>query len=475
MTSPAAAAAEDRPRRKLYTQLWFWVLIAIAAGILFGLVAPATAEKAKWLADAFIQIIQAITGPVIFVTVVIGIASIGSLARAGGLAAKALAYFFAMTVTALALGLIVGNLVAPGSGFEGQPDESARASAEEEIGEAGEQGLVPFLTDNVLPGSFVQPFVENEILRILVLGILTAAAISFLADAERKKVVAVFEVLGRIIFGVIRIVMWAAPLGAFGGMAYTVAVFGSASLSSLGLLMVTFWGTCAVFVFGILGLVARLSGFSIVRFIRMIRDELLIIVGTSSSETVLPRLLAKLEAAGASRQTVGMVIPTGYSFNLDGTCIYLTMAALFIVQATGQDMAIGEQLALAALMILTSKGAAGITGAGLVTLVASLQAFGGTFFTAESIAVGIALVVGIDRIMSEGRALTNCIGNGVATMVIARWVGERDDKRFQAALRDPSYVEEATERALRGEDVDHGGPVGGRFERDRAPEVVLPR
>src|SRR5215218_8044972 len=476
MTSPAAAAAEDRPRRKLYTQLWFWVLIAIAAGILFGLVAPDTAEKAKWLAEAFIQIIQAITGPVIFVTVVIGIASIGSLARAGGLAARALVYFFVMTVVALALGLIVGNLVSPGSGFDGQPDEAARASAEEEIGEAGEQGVVPFLTDHVLPNSFVQPFVENEILRILVLGIITAAAISFLADAERKKIVGVFEVLGRIIFGVIRLVMWAAPLGAFGGMAYTVAVFGSASLSSLGLLMVTFWATCAVFVFGILGLVARLSGFSIVRFIRMIRDELLIIVGTSSSETVLPRLLAKLEAAGASRQSVGMVIPTGYSFNLDGTCIYLTLAALFIVQATGQDMAIGEQIALAALMILTSKGAAGITGAGLVTLVASLQAFGGTFFTAESIAVGIALVVGIDRIMSEGRALTNCIGNGVATMVVAKWQGERDDERFQAALRDPRFVEDATERALRGEPVDTGAPFGGRFEREREPagDVVVP-
>jgi len=475
MSSPAAAAAEDRPRRKFYTQLWFWVLIAIAAGILFGIVAPETAEKAKWLADAFIQIIQAITGPVIFVTVVVGIASIGSLARAGGLAVKALAYFFAMTVTALALGLIVGNIVAPGSGFEGEPDDAARATAEEEIGEAGEQGLVPFITDNVLPGSFVQPFVENEILRILMLGILTAAAISFLADAERKQVVGVFEVLSRIIFGVIRIVMWVAPLGAFGGMAYTVAVFGSASLSSLGLLMVTFWGTCALFVFGILGLVARISGFNIIRFIRMIRDELLIIVGTSSSETVLPRLLAKLEVAGASRQSVGMVIPTGYSFNLDGTCIYLTMGALFIVQATGQDMAIGEQIALAGLMILTSKGAAGITGAGLVTLVASLQAFGGTFFTAESIAVGIALVVGIDRIMSEGRALTNCIGNGVATMVVAKWVGERDDDRFQAALRDPEMVEAATERALRGESRDDGDRFGGRFERDSRPKkLVLP-
>ena len=482
MSSPAAAAAEDRPRRRYYTQLWFWVVVAIAAGIVFGLVAPDTAEKAKWLAEAFIQVIQAITGPVIFVTVVIGIASIGNLTRAGGLALRALAYFFGMTVVALGLGLLVANVVSPGSGFSGQPDDAAMASAKEEIGEAGgtEGGLVGFITDNLLPGSFVEPFVENEILRILVLGIITAAAISFLADRERERVVAAFEVVGRIIFGVIRIVMWAAPLGAFGGMAYTVAVFGSASLGNLGLLMVTFWGTCALFVFGILGLIARLSGFSIVRFIRMIRDELLIIVGTSSSETVLPRLLAKLEAAGASRQSVGMVIPTGYSFNLDGTCIYLTMAALFIVQATGQDMAIGEQIALAGLMIITSKGAAGITGAGLVTLVASLQAFGGTFFTAESIAVGIALVVGIDRIMSEGRALTNCIGNGVATMVIAKWQGERDDERFQAVLRDPEIVDIDVERALRGEDIDHDGRPDdfqgpGRFERRPDGAAVVTR
>ena len=204
------------------------------------------------------------------------------------------------------------------------------------------------------------------------------------------------------IFGIIRLIMWAAPLGAFGGMAFTVAQFGSGALANLGLLAVTFWGTCAFFVFVVLGTVARFSGFSIIRFIRLIRDELLIIVGTSSSETVLPRLLAKLEAAGASRQTVGMVIPTGYSFNLDGTCIYLTMGALFILQAAGQDVSIGTQIALAALMVLTSKGAAGITGAGLVTLTASLQAFGGEFFSAEAISVGIALVVGIDRDHERG-------------------------------------------------------------------------
>ena len=295
---------------------------------------------------------------------------------------------------------------------------------------------------------------ENEILRVLVLALLVAAAVSGLPKVQREKVVAVFEVASQIIFRVIRLIMWAAPIGAFGGMAFTVAKFGGTSLTSLGVLMVTFWGTCAVFVFGVLGLVARISGFSILRLIRLIRDELLIILGTSSSETVLPRLLAKLQAAGASKRVTGVVIPTGYSFNLDGTCIYLTLGALFIVQAAGQDMPLATQIGLLALMVLTSKGAAGITGAGLVTLTASLQAFGGDYFSAEAIAVGIALVVGIDRIMSEGRALTNAIGNSVATMVIAKWQGELDEEQFQRALRSPGDVERATDDASRGRRAD---------------------
>jgi aerobic C4-dicarboxylate transport protein len=473
-TSPAADAARDRPRRRIYGQLWLWVVIAIAAGIAFGLLAPDTAKKAKWMADAFIQLIKTVTAPVIFVTVVIGIASLGNLARAGGLALRALFYFLCATVIALTLGLLAANIVRPGAGFEGSVSDTARAAAKESIAEAGkESGVVPFITDHLLPTSFVQPFVDNEILQVLVLAILTAAAISMLAADQRERIVGVFESISRVIFGIIRLIMWAAPIGAFGGMAYTVAQFGSASLTSLALLMVTFWATCAIFVFGVLGLVARLSGFSILRLIRLIRDELLIIVGTSSSETVLPRLLAKLQAAGASRQTVGVVIPTGYSFNLDGTCIYLTLGAMFIVQASGQDMSIGQQIALAALMVLTSKGAAGITGAGLVTLTASLQAFGGQFFSAESIAVGIALVVGIDRIMSEGRALTNAIGNSVATLVIARWQGERDDERLRAVLAQPEIVDREVEAALRGTDdragrsaVEEAEPP--RFERDAA-------
>ncbi len=456
-------------------QLWFWVLVAIAAGIVFGLVAPGPATDSKWLADAFLQLIKTVTAPVIFVTVVIGIASLGDMARAGGLALRALGYFLVATVLALTLGLIAGNLVQPGSGFDVSGAAAGADAAKEKIAEAtnSESGLIGFITEDLIPTSFVQPFVENEILRVLVIAILVAAGVSVLARRQREQVVAVFEVISKILFAVIRMIMWVAPLGAFGGMAYTVAQFGSGALTNLALLMATFWGTCAVFVFVVLGLVARWSGFSIFKFVRLLKDELLIIVGTSSSETVLPRLLVKLQKAGASKQSVGVVLPTGYSFNLDGTCIYLTLGALFITQAAGQSMSIGEQIALCALMVLTSKGAAGITGAGLVTLTASLQAFGGTFFTAESIAVGIALVVGIDRIMSEGRALTNCIGNGVATMVIAKLQGERDDERFMAVLDDPSLadpdvVEDESE-------VDPDGTPGesGRFERPREPEPAL--
>jgi aerobic C4-dicarboxylate transport protein len=430
-------------RKRVFTQLWFWVVVAIGAGALFGFVAPDAGKEAKWLADAFLQLVKTITAPVIFLTVVIGIASLGDMTKAGGLALRALGYFLGATVVALGLGLLAANLVGPGRGFDGGATATGADAAKEKIAEAGDagHGLVGFITDSLLPTSFVQPFVENEVLKVLVLAILTAAAISALTPDLRTRVVGGFEVASKIVFGVIRLIMWTAPLGAFGGMAFTVASFGGGALQNLALLLVTFWATAAIFVFVILGIVSRVNGFSVLKLIRMIKDELLIILGTSSSETVLPRLLVKLERAGASKRSVGVVLPTGYSFNLDGTCIYLTLGALFIVQASGQDMGIGQQLALAALMVLTSKGAAGITGAGLVTLTASLQAFGGTFFSAESIAVGIALVVGIDRVMSEGRALTNCIGNSVATMVIARWQGELDEERFHAALDDPSLVD----------------------------------
>ena len=272
----------------------------------------------------------------------------------------------------------------------------------------------------------------------------------------------------------IRLIMYLAPLAAFGGIAYTVGALGGESLGNLAALMVTFWGTCLLFVVVVLGGVSAYSGFNIFKLIRMIKDEILIIVGTSSSETVLPRLLAKLESAGASRSTVSMVLPTGYSFNLDGTCIYLTMAALFIAQAGGQDLPWGVQIGLVALMLLTSKGAAGVSGAGLVTLAASLQAFGGDFYTTESIAIGIAIIAGIDRIMSEGRALTNVIGNTVAVMVISGWNGDRDDVRFQAALDDPDLVRDAIEQEIDGRRRDRRGRRPARRPHPGGRERLTP-
>ena len=459
---PPDGAPATRTKRRLYTQLWFWVLVGIALGILVGLFAPGFAKQLKILADLFIQLIKVVIGPVIFCTVIVGIASLGSLARAGGLALRALGYFFVATVIALFIGLLAGNLVAPGSGFEGRPTQAQIETANKSVETGGqESGLGAFLQNELFPTSFLQPFVDNKVLQVLVLAILTACSISFLSTRMRERAVAAIDGIAKVIFGIIKIIMWAAPLAAFGGMAFTVSAFGASSLANLGLLMLTFWATCALFVVVVLGAVSAWAGFNIFKLIRLVKDELLIIVGTSSSETVLPRLLTKLESAGASRQTVGLVIPTGYSFNLDGTCIYLTLGALFIIQAGGENLGIGAQIALATLMVLTSKGAAGVTGAGLVTLAASLQAFGGQFFTADAIAVGIALIVGIDRVMSEGRALTNMIGNCVATLVIARWNGELDRERLAAVLDDPSLVEADMElHHGRGPAEEAPGPEG---------------
>lgn len=470
-TAPPPGGSGAAPRRSaVWTQLWFWVVIGIAAGVVVGLVTPDFASELKFLPDIFIQLIKMITAPVIFCTVIVGIASIGSLAAAGGIAARALAYFLLMTLIALGLGLVVVNIVQPGAGFPPiPPDPETLAEAQADVASGSEGGgALAFIENTLLPDSFVGPFVENEILRVLVLAILVAAATSMLAPALRKRVVGGIDLFAKVIFGMIRLIMFLAPIAAFGGIAYTVGALGGESLGNLLALMLTFWGTCALFVVVVLGAVCAISGFNVFKLIRMIKDEILIIVGTSSSETVLPRLLAKLESAGASRSTVSMVLPTGYSFNLDGTCIYLTMAALFIAQAGGQDLPWGVQLGLVALMLLTSKGAAGVSGAGLVTLAASLQAFGGEFYTTESIAIGIAIIAGIDRIMSEGRALTNVIGNTVATMVVAGWCGERDDERFHAALDDPSLVRDAIEQEThRGDDEEDD-----TTSTDRAPATA---
>ena len=438
-------------RTPVYRQLWFLVVIAIILGILFGLLFEEQALEAQWLAEAFIQLIKAVTGPVIFVTVVIGIASLGDMARAGGLALRALGYFLAMTVIALTLGLVAGNLIEPGGGFEGEVSAAAREDAKASIGEAGgDQGFVGFITGDLLPTSFVSPFVENEILRVLVLALLTAAAVSGLPKVQREKVVGVFEVAAQVIFRIIRIIMWAAPIGAFGGMAFTVAKFGghlaeqprAADGHVLG----------------------HLRGLRL-RRARPGRPHLGLL--DPPPDPPHPRraadhprhlVVGDRAAAPAREAPGGRRVAPGHGRGSARPATRSTSTAPASTspwarcsssRPPARRSRSAPRSACSALMVLTSKGAAGITGAGLVTLTASLQAFGGEFFNAESIAVGIALVVGIDRIMSEGRALTNAIGNSVAVMVVAKWQGERDEERFQEALRSPGKVERATDRRAR--------------------------
>ena len=420
-------------RKPLHRQLYVWVLAAIVLGVAFGLLFPAQAAGAKWLADLFVNLVKVVTAPTIFLTVVVGIAGLGNLARAGGLALRTIGYFMVMTVVALAIGLIVVNVLRPGAGLDITVNAKAAADTIKSASASGE-GVTDFVL-SLVPTSFVGAFTGGQLIQVLVIAVLVAIALSGMGE-RGKPVLRALERLSQLMFGVIKVVMYVAPIGAFGGIAYTVGQFGSKVLGSLVFLMAAFYLTCALFIVVVLGLVARAVGFNLFKFLRYIKDELLIVLGTSSSESVLPRLMTKLEAAGARRSVVGLTVPTGYSFNLDGTCIYLTMGALFIAQATGHDIGLATQIGLLLFMLLSSKGAAGVTGAGLITLAASLQAFGSVIPV-----VGIALIVGIDRFMSEARAITNVIGNGVGTLVVARWQGELDRDRLRAVLDDPSSVD----------------------------------
>jgi aerobic C4-dicarboxylate transport protein len=435
--APGGAASDvNTPparRKPLYHHLYFWVLLAIVAGAAIGVIAPDFAIGLKPLADGFVKLIRMLIAPIIFTTVVVGVASLGNLTKAGRLGIKALGYFITMTLIALAIGLVVVNVIGPGKGLNVTPDP---ADAKETLGSLTEtpSGVVPFLL-HIIPTTFVGAFADGEIIQVLFIALLSAIALSMLGEAGRG-IVAGIDAVGKMIFRIVHIVLYAAPIGALGGMAYTVGKFDIGVLKNLAILMLAFYATCLLFILVVLGGVAAAFGFNILKFIRLIKDELLIVLGTSSSESVLPRIMAKLQNAGADKSVVSLTIPTGYSFNLDGTCIYLTMGAIFIAEATNAKMSIGQQIGLLLLLLLVSKGAAGVTGAGLVTLAAGLQAFG------HVPAVGIALIVGIDRFMSEARALTNLIGNAVATMVIAKWEGARDDERFREVLNNPSLIED---------------------------------
>ncbi len=404
--------------RSLFGSLYVQVLVAISIGVALGIYAPSTGAAMKPLGDGFIKLIKMIIAPIIFCTVVIGIAGAEDLKRIGRTGGLALLYFEVVSTLSLILGLVIINAVRPGDGMNVDVRTLDATAIAAYAGPGKMQTTKDFIL-NIIPSTFIDAFAKGEILQVLFLAILFGVALQQLG-AHSNVIFAMIERFSEILFAIVKVIMYAAPVGAFGAMAFTVGAYGLQSLLSLAKLMATFYLTCAAFIFIILGAIARAHGFSIFRYLRYIREELLIVLGTSSSEAALPRLMAKMESLGAGRSTVGLVIPTGYSFNLDGTSIYLTMAAVFIAQATNSPMTMTQQLTLLAVLMLTSKGAAGVTGSGFVVLAATLSAVG-------SVPVGgLALILGIDRFMSEARAITNVIGNGVAALVVAKWTGDLD-------------------------------------------------
>ncbi len=404
--------------KPLLRSLYFQVIVAIAFGVLLGALYPQAGAMMKPLADGFIKLIKMLIAPIIFCTVVTGIAGVEDMKKVGKTGGLALIYFEIMSTLALLLGLAVVNVVRPGSGMNVDARTLDAASVAAYAGPGKLQSATDFLL-NVIPTTAVDAFARGEILQVLLFALLFGFALQRLG-ARGAAMLGFVDGLSQVLFDIVAVIMKLAPLGAFGAMAFTIGKYGFGALASLGALMASFYVTCLLFIFGALGVVARLHGFSIWQFIAYIRDELLIVLGTSSSESVLPRMIAKLQKIGVSKPVVGLVIPAGYSFNLDGTSIYLTMATMFIAQATNTPMTLPQQLTLLAVLLLTSKGAAGVTGSGFIVLAATLSSVG-TLPVA-----GLALILGIDRFMSEARALTNVIGNGVAALVVAKWTGELD-------------------------------------------------
>ncbi len=421
-------------RKPLYRHLYVQVLAAIALGALFGWLAPHAAAQdwVKALGDGFVKLIKMAIAPIIFCTVVSGVAHIEDARKVGRVGLKALLYFEIVSTFALALGLLIGNLAQVGAGFAGKPDPAAIAKY---TALAEKRGGVDFLLD-IIPDSAIGAFAKGDILQVLLFSLLFGFALLALGERGRALRVIIDDV-GHAMFGVIAIIMKAAPIGAFGAMAYTVAKYGSAALLSLAGLVGLFYLTAGLFVVFVLGAIARAAGFNIFSLIAYLRDELLIVLGTSSSESALPALMEKLQWLGCSKSVVGLVVPTGYSFNLDGTNIYMTLTTLFIARAMGVELDLSHQATILIVAMLTSKGASGVSGAGFITLAATLMAVD------PQLAPGMSLVLGVDKFMSECRALTNFIGNGVATIVVAAWEGELDRARLTAGLArkiDPSDV-----------------------------------
>ncbi|WP_228277933.1 dicarboxylate/amino acid:cation symporter [Acinetobacter indicus] len=423
------------------------MIIAIIAGILVGHYSPSgtqvingveqyvpgLGEQLKPLGDGFIRLIKMIIAPVIFCTVVSGIAGMESMKSVGKTGGVALLYFEIVSTIALIIGLVVINVWKPGVGMNVDPAslDTTGISKYVETGEA--QSTVEFLL-NIIPNTVVGAFAQGEILQVLMFAILFGFALHRLGPAG-KPVLKLIDQISHVFFNIVNMIMKVAPIGAFGAMAFTIGKYGIGSLAQLAQLIICFYLTCVLFIFIILGSIARMTGFSIVKMIRMIREELLIVLGTSSSESVLPRMLKKLEIAGCEKSVVGLVIPTGYSFNLDGTSIYLTMAAIFIAQATNTPLELHHQITLLLVLLISSKGTAGVTGSGFIVMAATLAAVG------HIPVAGLALILGIDRFMSEARALTNLVGNSLATIVVAKWVGQLDQEKLQYALKNPEEID----------------------------------
>ena len=434
-------------KRPLYTHLYFQVLTGIAIGVLLGFFWPSTGAAMRPLGDGFIRLIRMIIAPIIFGTVVVGIAKMGDMRNVGRIGVRALIYFEVVSTLALVIGLVIINLYKPGAGINADPATLDTKAVAAYTSTAQNLSTVDFVM-NIIPATVVDAFAKGEILQVLFFSVLFGLALLHFGEKGRGLVGIIDEVT-HALFGVVAIIMRAAPIGAFGAMAFTIGQYGIGTLFSLGKLMAGFYATCLLFIFVVLGAIAAWTGFSILKFISYIKEELLIVLGTSSSESVLPRMMVKLENLGCSKSVVGLVIPTGYSFNLDGTSIYMTMAAIFIAQATNTPLTIGQQLGVLGVLLLTSKGAAAVTGGGFVTLAATLS-------TIPTIPVaGLALIIGIDRFMSEARALTNLIGNGVGTVVIAKWDGALNTRRMNRILDGKAPDDEEPERILVAEAHSH--------------------
>ncbi|MXP26746.1 C4-dicarboxylate transporter DctA [Altererythrobacter indicus] len=421
---PATHVSHEK--KPWYRHLYAQVLVAIIAGVLVGHFFPATGEALKPIGDAFIKLIKMIIAPVIFLTIVTGVAGMRDLGAVGRVAGKAFAYFLFFSTLALLIGMVVANVVQPGAGMHIDPATLDGAAVADYAAKAHDTSLVAFLL-NIIPDTFTGALTQNNILQVLLIAILFGIALAMVGE-RGQRVLDLLNDVSVAFFKVVAIVMKAAPIGAFGAIAFTVGKYGVGTLAGLATLVGTFYATSLLFVIVVLGTVARFCGFSIFGLIRYLRAELLLVLGTSSSESALPSLIEKMERAGCPKSIVGLVVPTGYSFNLDGTNIYMTLAALFIAQAVGVDLTIGQQFLLLGVAMLSSKGAAGVTGAGFITLAATLS------IVPTVPVAGMALILGIDRFMSECRSLTNFIGNAVATIVVSRWEGKFDKSRFDAAL-----------------------------------------